>query len=247
MGAKYGGNGETDAQKRAEKSNKEQFAWQQKTYEDDIARQLNEAAIARAQEEERQTRINTGLAKVDKIFDPYEGKSGKKYYRGLTRQYTGAYMPEVRRQYGQAKQENLFSLARNGNVDSSAAATASADLASQKGQQELAIRQRGTGYANQARQSIEGRRQTLINQVYSTADPTTVSAQGVTTGEKAVNFNADPATFSLPGMDYSPLGSLFTTAATGVNAYQNASTYGGGTSQPGAFLNRKTNEGKVVS
>jgi hypothetical protein len=240
-----GGGGETDAQRRARESNQEQFDYTKQLNEADAARQLADAEKTRQLELERQQRITTGLQKVDTLFKRYDNP---KYYDKLKGKYVSAYLPQIQKQYQDAGQENLFNLARNGNLESSAAAKASGDLETQKGQQTLALRQRGTNYANTARTNAEARRSQLINQVYATADPTTVSAQGVKTGESATNFTADPQQYILPGMDYSPLGNLFTTAATGLNAYNQAQQYGqGGGGQVSSFLQRKTNEGKNIS
>jgi len=292
----------SDAQKKADQRSQEQFDWQKKVYEDDIARQLREAELARQQEEERQNRISTGLDKVNKLFAPYDretglyigsnrvfhnnknGKyfvadeSGKRteitqrkdgqwitadgsaigkkgadptrklgYYDKLGKDYISNYLPGIQKQYSDTKQENLFALARNGNVESSAAATAQSDLERQLGEQKLALKSRATGYENQARSNAEARRNQLVNQVYATADPATVSAAGVKAGERAAGFNSDPAQFIVPAMDYSPLGQLFTTAATIATNTANTAGYStNGTNGVGTQLQRKTNEGRTV-
>lgn len=239
-----GGGGETDAQKHSREASQEQFDWQKKTYEDDIARQQADAAKQAAIEAERQKRVEDGLALVDKTFkgvDP-ETKQGRKYYRGLSKDYVSQYLPTVNKQYDQAGQENLFSFARNGTVDSSAAAKASADLAGQLGEQKQALALQGEDYSNTAKTNAENRRNALVNQVYATADPVTVSAAGVAAGQKATNFTDNPAQFILPKNNYSPLAGLFTTAST---IASNAITQGASSGQGlGSLFAKRTNEGK---
>lgn len=249
FGGAGGGGSETDAQRHSQAASQEQFDWQKKVYQDDLNRSEADAAKTAAEELERQQRVEKGLGEVDKIFKPYDAttKEGRKYYKGLTSDYVSSYLPSINKQYGDAKQENLFSFARNGTIDSSAAAKATGDLETQLGEQKQALSQKGVDYANQAKLNAQDRRNALVNQVYATSDPVTVSSAGVEAGKKATQFTADPANFILPKTDYSPLAGLFTTAATVAGSALQPS-YGGGTSAGlSTLFTKRTNEGRNVS
>jgi hypothetical protein len=171
------------------------------------------AAQARADEQARQDRIKQGVSNVDKSFAKFDDN----YYNQRGQAYQNYAMPQFNNQYKQMGNNLAFSLARSGNTDSSEAARQGGILQSDNAFGRQQIADQAIGEQQKARQQVEENRNSLINQLQATSNPSLAAAGAE---RQAAALAMQPA--------FSPLGNLFnnTTAVLG-NAYQ-AGAYGGG-------------------
>lgn len=176
------------------------------------AQQANErmAAEQRAAEEARQRRIQEAIAGINNTFSQFNDDwFGKK-----KTDYLSYYDPQVEQQYGEAKQNTLFQLARQGLTDSSAGAKVYSDLARDYGNQKQSIQSGANAYEQQARSQVETQRNNLINQATATANPQ-ASANAATNAVGSLQMIQ-------PQGGYSPLAGLFNTfAGAAANGIQN--------------------------
>jgi hypothetical protein len=126
-------------------------------------------------------------------------------------------MPQFNNQYKQMGNNLAFSLARSGNTDSSEASRQGGILQADNAFGRQQIADQSISEQQKARQQVEDNRNSLINQLQATSNPS-LAASGAE--RQAAALAMQPA--------FSPLGNLFnnTTAVLG-NAYQ-AGAYGGG-------------------
>jgi hypothetical protein len=115
------------------------------------------------------------------------------------------YMPQVDKQYKDAKNELTYRLARSGNLLSSAANTNTADLVNQNDINQSQVRNKADQAAGDLRTQVAGEEQKAVNQLYATEDPTLAA-------DTATNAVRD---ISLSTPDLSPAGALFDVASIG--------------------------------
>ena len=171
------------------------------------------AAQARADEEARQARIKTGISNVDSTFSKFDNN----FYKGRGDAYQNYAMPQFNNQYQQMGNNLAFSLARSGNTNSSEAARQGGILQADNAFGRQQIADQAIGEQQKARQMVEDNRNSLINQLQVTSNPS-LAASGAE--RQAATLAMQPA--------FSPIGNLFanTTAVLG-NAAQ-AGYYSGG-------------------
>lgn len=94
------------------------------------------------------------------------------YYDGIAQSYLDYANPQLVDQHNSANQQLQYDLARGGKLDSSTRATKAADLqeAYDLGQQQIA--DKAQSYKNDAKNSVEDARASLINQLNTTGDAT---------------------------------------------------------------------------
>jgi hypothetical protein len=171
----------------------------------------------RADEQGRQQSIRDGTTRVNSIFD---GQFTPDYYESQKKAYTDYATPQLDDQYSAAQKQLTFSLARGGNIDSSAASGQTADLQKQYDLNKQKIADDALSYGAKAKTSVEDARSNLVSLLNSTGD-----------AEGAANSAVSRAAALSQPAAYSPLTSLFAdfTNALGTVAAQNrANTYGGG-------------------
>lgn len=176
------------------------------------AANLQLAQNQRAEEIARQNRINKGIDTVNKTFNQFDDN----FYGTKSKNYLDYYNPQVDQQYGEAKQNTLFQLARQGLTDSSAGAKVYGDLARDYGNQQQSIQSGANSYAQQVRAQVEQQRNSLINQATATANPS-LAASGAANAVGNLQMME-------PSGGYSPLIGLFNTftgaLANGAAGYQ---------------------------
>lgn len=176
----------------------------------------NEAALARQEEQERQSRIREGTTKVNSIFD---GQFDDGYFDQQRQRYVDYAMPQLDDQKNKASKELLFAMDRAGQNEGSARADLSGELQKRYELQNQKVRDDGLAYSTQARTQVEGARGDLISMLNATGD-----AQGA--ASSAVNR---AAALSQPAA-YSPVANLFADFTGGLGtqaAAERAFAYGG--------------------
>lgn len=179
--------------------------------------QIMQAQQAREEENLRQKRIEDGRKLVDQQFDIFKKNPAFfDRYRGAITDY---YKPQIQSQYSDAKRNATFQLADAGTLRSTAASDITADLAKQNDANMLAMNAKADSALGDLRNQIASNKDTAINQLYSTEDPSMAA-------NSALNSIAN---IQLQKPDLSPLANLFSTAAIGgANALKSWQQGGGG-------------------
>jgi hypothetical protein len=179
--------------------------------------QIMQAQQAREEENLRQKRIDDGRKLIDQQFDLFKKNPAFfDRYRGAITDY---YRPQIQSQYADAKRNTTFQLADAGTLRSTAAADVTADLAKQNDANMLAMNAKADSALGDLRNQIASNKDTAINQLYSTEDPSMAA-------NSALNSIAN---IQLQKPDLSPLANLFGTAAIGgANALKSWQQGGGG-------------------
>lgn len=161
------------------------------------------AAQARADEAARQARVNEAIGRVNSTFGQFDDS----FFAQRQDAHRAYYIPQLERQFGEARQNLAFSLADRGLTRSSAAAKSLADLEREYALRRQEVTDEAASYAQRTRADIEGARGNLINLASSTGDSATVGNSAV---NEAARFTAAPS--------FSPLGQIFQNAGAGVLA-----------------------------
>jgi len=168
--------------------------------------EMQQAAEARQKENKRQARLDQGKGVIDTMFsnenfgDPFYDK-----YRKAELDYT---MPQLQTQYGTARDNMTYDLARAGTLRSSAAGYAQKLLESQNAVNEAGIRAKADTDTAALRDSIASQKNQALNQLYQTEDPTVAA----TTAANSV------ANAQLQQPNTGALGDLFKPIAIGLGS-----------------------------
>lgn len=192
------------------------------------------SAEARRREEERQARIRQGMASIDQTFSQFDDS----FYNKRRDAYQAYAMPQLEDQYTDALGTLTAALSRSGLLQSSVAASKGGDLKRDYSLQRQAVVDQSIDAATSARRDIANSQQSLIQDLYATADPAAAAS--------AAQARAKIATQQ---PSYSPLGILFQNVASGLADYQEGRAYnrafaGGGGG--GASYGGSNNSGRVV-
>ncbi len=153
------------------------------------------------------------------------------YYQKYAQAYTGNYDPEVERQYGVAKQNLLFGLARQGIGQSQSAATQQGLLEQERGRNISDVANRAQDAATALQGQVVGAKQNLLNTALSdqtlgspiapgSADAITAQFDQTSKALSQVTSQAGDVVNTLAAPpSYSALGNLFGSAASGVASY----------------------------
>lgn len=177
----------------------------------------NEAAQARKEEQQRQSRIREGTTRVNSIFD---GQFNDPYFDSRKQAYIDYANPQLEDQYGDAQKELTFSLARSGLLDSSVRGQKTADLQKRYDLSKQEIADKALAYSGEAKTAVEDARANLINTLNATGD-----AEGAASGAiNRASALSKPAAFS-------PISQLFADFTAGLGtqaALEKANYYSGG-------------------
>lgn len=190
----------------------------------------NEAAIARQQEQERQATIRSGTAEIDRIFgDQFTDD----FYKKRTDAYVDYAKPQLDDQFGDAKKQLTYALARAGTLNSTMRADKEADLQKEYDNNNRSISDKAVAYSNDARTNVEASRADLIKMLNASGDATGAANSAIS---RASTLSAPDA--------YSPLGPMFSNFSAALAqqaALERASAYSGGAVRPtyntGLFAN----------
>jgi hypothetical protein len=153
------------------------------------------------------------------------------YYANYVKAYEGNYNPEIERQYGVAKQNLAYGLARQGIGQSQSAATQEGLLAQEKGRNEAQVAGRAVDASTALQGNVENAKQSLLATALSdqtlgspitpgSADAITAQFDQTSRALSQVTSQAGDVvgTLSAPPT-YNALGNLFGDAASGVASY----------------------------
>ena len=159
------------------------------------------AADSRRQEAARQADIRAGKASIDSTF----GQFDEPFYQALSRSYVDFARPQLDEEFGRAREQTTYQLARGGNLDSSSRVRQFGDLDRRYGIALQDVTDRGRQYATDARGNVESARSDLVANLQLTGD-----AQGATNAalSQARMLASTPA--------YSPLEQVFTDVTSGL-------------------------------
>lgn len=145
-------------------------------------------------EKQRQARIQTGMADINKDFAGFDDN----YFKGVSQDYLNYATPQMMNQYQQTKNQLAYSLARNGLSNSGAAVSKNAALGTELSRQESNLANAGQSEANTARAKVSDAQTNVTNQLISSGDPSVAREQAATA----------TAGLRTPGA-FAPIGNLF--------------------------------------
>jgi hypothetical protein len=159
---------------------------------------------------------------------PRTGGFGDDFYNKFRQANLDYYMPELDRQFSDAKSNLNFGLARSGQLRSSTANQSLADLTYQKDVNSAQMTAQADSATAGLRNEVQANKSAAINQLYSTEDPT-LAANTATSLVKNTELTQP---------QLNPIGQLFAPIAIGMGAgmqgYSNAQAYGKYLPAPGA-------------
>jgi hypothetical protein len=143
---------------------------------------------------------------------------GDEFYNKFRDAYVGSYMPQVAKQYGDAKKQTTYGLARAGTLKSSAATDTIADLAEQNRLNNADVIAKADQGVADLKTRVADERTKAENQLVATEDPN-VAANTALASIRNIGLSAPPST---------PLGDVFKVALIGganaISGYKNASS-----------------------
>lgn len=170
------------------------------------ARQAAEQeAEARRREEERAARIAQGRQLVKQQFRTFDND----FYKRFRQANLDSTLPELERQFQDAREQMIYALARAGLTNSTAAADKQGDLMRLYDTERGAIVNRAKQAVNNLRSDVENERATSLMQLEAANDP--IAAANAATGRVQA--------LSQRPIEYSPLGDVFAGLAEGIGGF----------------------------
>lgn len=170
-----------------------------------------EAKAARADELARQDRIRAGTDRINGIFDTQTGGDFLSRRRDAYMNYA---TPQLDDQYGKATRDLTFSLARNGNLDSSARGQQAGELQKRYDLNRQNIADQAVASATDAATSAEDARSSLISTLNSTGD-----------AQQATNSALGRATALSRPAAFNPLSNMFADLTSAYNTQQQVANF----------------------
>lgn len=162
------------------------------------------AQLAREQAVARENRVNEGKAKIDSAFAPFDPS----YFQKFTDDYLGAYNPQVDEQFGDARQQLKYGLARTGMTNATPGQTKFGKLADAYTDRRREVASNAESATNSLRGQIDSQKGALYDQNAAAADP---SLSAVRAASAAGSLQTAPS--------YSPLADLFSGVINTGSAY----------------------------
>lgn len=169
---------------------------------------------------------------INSTFAQYEDPS---YYNNYEQNYINALMPTVQQQYGQAKGQLMFGLARSGMLNSQAHADQQGLLDQQLGKTTADISTQATQAAQNLQQQVGQQKQSLMSQIMATGalgQPVAPGTQDAITSSiddtnRAIQSIQSGAQDQLAKIGQLPtsssLGNIFGSIGTSIGNYQSGS------------------------
>lgn len=162
------------------------------------------AELARQEEQARKGRILQGQGKIDSAFGMFD----EPYFDHFKSDYLNYYTPQVDKQFGRAKQDLSYDLARKGVTNSTPGNKRFADLIDMYGQRRNEVASNALSATAGLKTQVEANKSELYNQNTTSADPSLAAQNSVS----RVNSLTTPPV-------YSPLADLFAGAVNGGAQY----------------------------
>lgn len=169
------------------------------------------SAQARQDEQARQGRISSGMDSIDQTFSKFDDN----YFNDYFNKAMDMAKPNITKQFTDANEQTLFGLARDGNLQSSAAAKMYGNVSDRKNDALLNASNTANNDKNALRSEISGQRGQLVNQLQATADP----------GAAAAGAISEAAASSRPPT-YSPITNIFSDLTSQFAANEQARAFG---------------------
>ena len=167
--------------------------------------QKEEAAAARAKEDERQARIAVGMGSISDAFgnmDPILAQRGEAL--------SDFYNPQIESKFNKSKDELTFALARAGLLNSTTAGERQADLGNEFALQKAKVLGDIGADLSNTKGNIQRQQTAIEATLRASGDETAAANQAL---QSAVTFREDSPTFS-------PLGNIFAGIADGIGSYK---------------------------
>lgn len=163
------------------------------------------AELARQQEDQRQARIRAGEGAIDTAFAQFDNP----FFDQFTSSYLAANRPQLDEQFGTARTGLREGFARNGMLNSSAAADKFGDLSKKYTDAAQGIAGDALGATNQLRTTINNQRNQLSGLNAAAADPSAAARSAA---------SAVGAVSTAPQVN--PITNVFAGVIDGINANQ---------------------------
>lgn len=165
-----------------------------------------DARKAREAEEARQGRIRAGTAAIETQFGQFDDG----FFKGYRDRHLDYLNPQLDRQFGDARDQLTFSLARAGTLNSTVAGERQARLQSAYDNEKASILAQAEGAATDLRGQVENEKSSLVSLLNATGDSERASNEALSRTQQL--FRRQPTVSTLPD--------LFAGVAGGVGAYQ---------------------------
>lgn len=191
---------------------------------------------SRRMEQERQAKIQSGMAGIDAAFAGFDDA----YYADFEKKNLDMAKPNIARQAREANDTTLFSLARSGNLGSSTAGTQYGKVKERNDQALLQASDTARAAATGLRSDVESERSNLVGQLQATAD----------SGAAAQSAASQAAILTRPPT-YSPITNIFADVTGQLASNEQARRlgqpgYGFGIASPGISAPTKGRSVEVV-
>lgn len=123
----------------------------------------------------RQQNIQRGMRNINTVFSGFTPD----FYRGVRQNAMATLMPQLGRQFRQARNTAAFSLADRGLLKGSAARKTGTELALSRGLGESMVANQASEQENEMRRAVSMERTNLVNQLVASQDPTIAAQQAV--------------------------------------------------------------------
>lgn len=154
-----------------------------------------QAQQTQADADARQAAITQGQQNINNAFSQFDDN----WFNQISQNYKNYAQPQLDDQYGVAKNNVTYSLARNGTTNSSMAGYQFGQLAKEYGINQDQIDSTADNYANNARANVNSQKQAVEDQLDSTANADQANTSALSA---AASIGQQPT--------FSPLGNLFT-------------------------------------
>jgi hypothetical protein len=168
------------------------------------------AAQARADENARQERVQSGMGRINQTFSGFNDN----FFNKRKEEFMKSMNPQAVKQYQQANENLAYSLARKGLTDSSERSKSEGILQEQMKNARYDIAEKASNMANQQRQGMEENKSSLIGQLNATGDANTAAARSANAANNLANQQS-----------YSMLGNMFANTAGLVSDARTAGYY----------------------
>ena len=167
--------------------------------------QLADAEAARVKEAEREQRIVAGTEAINEQFSIFDDT----FYSDRKDKYLDFYQPQLDDQFGKAKDDLTFSLARAGTLNSSMAGQKQADLLKSYGTESAGLLSQAEGEISSQKSRLQSEKSALTSQLNATGNADQVSNEALSRSQNL--FTEQPT--------YGTLGNLFSGVANGIGSY----------------------------
>lgn len=156
---------------------------------------LADSREARAKEEARAARIKSGSGKIDDVFKGFDDG----FYKGFRDKQTAFYQPEVDKQFGDAKDQLTYALARAGTLNSTIAGDKQAKLKGAYDIQTASTLSQAEDATASLRGNVNNEKSSLVSLLNATGDADRAANEATARSQQI--FQKTPS--------YNPLGDIF--------------------------------------